>query len=110
MSGMKVVAWLTEVPLPGQRNPSQSHFSCVIAVSLGPASSSTASEREEGGEIEREKRSTEIRAAAPGMDSLSGSEVSRAVFSGELRIVQSVGKPTLPSSMRIIVLSAASGY
>jgi hypothetical protein len=36
--------------------------------------------------------------------------VSRAVFSGELRIVQSVGKPTLPSSMRIIVLSAASGY
>jgi hypothetical protein len=50
---MKEVAWLAEVPLPGQRNPSQSHFSCVTAVSAGPGSSSTVSGREEG-ERERE--------------------------------------------------------
>lgn len=42
---MKEVAWLAEVPLPGQRNPSQSHFSCVIAVSPWSGSSSTVSGR-----------------------------------------------------------------
>jgi hypothetical protein len=37
MSRMNEIAWLAEekVPLPGKRIPSQSNFSCVIAVSLG---------------------------------------------------------------------------
>jgi len=37
MSGMNEIVWLAEekIPLPGQRIPSQSNFSCVIAVSPG---------------------------------------------------------------------------
>lgn len=94
MSRMKEVACLAEVPLAGYRNPSQSHFSCVIAVPPWSGSSSTVSERE--GEEEREgyRRSTQIRVPAPGMDSLSPTAAPRASCSGELQNVQSVSKLT----------------
>jgi hypothetical protein len=100
MSRMKEVAWLAQVPLPGQRNPAQSNFFCVIAVSPGPGSSSTVSGREEGAR-EKERRSTQIRVPAPRMDSLSQTAASRASCS-----VQSVGKPKtrLPRGLSCILL------
>lgn len=91
---MKEVAWLAEVPLAGYRNPSQSHFSCVIAVPPWSGPPSTGSGRDGDRERGGCRRSTQTRVPAPGMDSLSPTAASCASCSGELQNVQSVSKPT----------------